>query len=198
MYSRNRLDSFGDAIFAVSMTLLALDVRLPDDFQAADSAAMLQGILALAPKFLPYALSFYVLGVRWLALLRLRGGADDYGPQFARFWLLFLFLVTCVPFTTMVLGRYASLAPAIWLYAGNTALLGLLSFALMRYTPGLTDAGVRRDRAITQGILVVSALAAIGWSFVSPHQALWAFALNLLSPALIRWSPRRGAATQER
>ena len=198
MYSRNRLDSFGDAIFAVSMTLLALDVRLPDDFQAADSDAMLKGILALGPKFLPYALSFYVLGVRWLALLRLRGGADDYGPQFARYWLLFLFLVTCVPFTTMVLGRYASLAPAIWLYAGNTALIGALSFALMRHTPGLTDAGARRDREIAQGILVASALAAIAWSLVSPHQALWALALNLLSPALIRWRRRRGAASGAR
>jgi uncharacterized membrane protein len=198
LYPRQRLDAFGDAIFAVSMTLLALDVRLPDDLEPADSAALATAILALWPKFLPYALSFYVLGVRWLAMLRLRGGPEDYGPSYARYLLAFLFLVTCVPFTTTAVGQHASLAPAIWLYAGNTALIGLLSFALLRHTPGLTDKPARRDREVAQAMLVGSALIAIGWSFVDPRQALLALALNLLSPALIRLSRRAGAPRRAR
>ena len=62
MFSKSRLDTLSDGIFAVAMTLLVLDVRLPDDFHPKDSAELLQGLFDLWPKFLPYLLSFGVLG----------------------------------------------------------------------------------------------------------------------------------------
>jgi hypothetical protein len=43
-----------DGIFGVAMTLLILDVRLPDDFRPRDGAELLQGLVELWPKFLPY------------------------------------------------------------------------------------------------------------------------------------------------
>jgi uncharacterized membrane protein len=192
LYSRARIEAFTDAIFGVSMTLLVLDVRLPEDFRPGDSAEMIQGIVALWPKFFPYALSFLVLGLRWLSFVRLSPTEESYGPQYTKYWLIFLFLVTCVPFTTIAVGRYASLAPAIWLYAGNTALIGLASLALLHHTPGMDQKNADwRGRRISLVILVCSALIATGWSFISPHQALWAFALNVFSPLLARL---RGAA----
>jgi uncharacterized membrane protein len=42
MFSKARLDTFSDGIFGVSMTLLILDVRLPNDFNPCDSADFLQ------------------------------------------------------------------------------------------------------------------------------------------------------------
>ena len=48
------------------MTLLVLDVRLPEDFAPRDANDLLKGLLGLAPKFLPYVLSFAVLGLRAL------------------------------------------------------------------------------------------------------------------------------------
>ena len=62
MFSKARLDTLSDGIFGVAMTLLILDVRLPDDFHPKDSAELLQGLFDLWPKFLPYLLSFGVLG----------------------------------------------------------------------------------------------------------------------------------------
>ena len=40
MFSQARLDTLGDGIFAVAMTLLILDVRLPDDFHPGDGAGL--------------------------------------------------------------------------------------------------------------------------------------------------------------
>jgi hypothetical protein len=60
MFSKARLDTLSDGIFGVAMTLLILDVRLPDDFHPADGAELLQGLGGLWPKFLPYVLSFGV------------------------------------------------------------------------------------------------------------------------------------------
>ena len=50
--------------------------------------------------------------------------------QFARWTLLHLFLITCLPFSTMLIGRYDDLAPAVWIYAANMALGALVSIRL--------------------------------------------------------------------
>ena len=65
MHSRGRLDALGDGIFGVAMTLLVLDLRLPEDFHPQTSSELVHGLAELSPKFFPYALSFYVLGLRW-------------------------------------------------------------------------------------------------------------------------------------
>jgi uncharacterized membrane protein len=75
MYPKARLDALSDGIFAVAMTLLVLDVRLPEDFHPRDAAELLAGLGSLWPKILPYVLSFGVLGLRWLANLELRTSA---------------------------------------------------------------------------------------------------------------------------
>ena len=72
MYPKARLDAPHDGIFSVAMTLLVLDVRLPADFHPADGGELVQGLLKLWPKFLPYLLSFTVLGLRWIASIQIR------------------------------------------------------------------------------------------------------------------------------
>ena len=75
MYPRARFDVLTDGIFAVAMTLLVLDLHFPEDFHPADARELLRGIYELWPKFLPYVLSFLVLGLRWLYGVRVRSGA---------------------------------------------------------------------------------------------------------------------------
>ena len=108
------------------MTLLVLDIRLPDDFRAASSAELMSGLVGLSPRFIPYVLSFFVLGMRWMyEAEERRHGKEDrlYSRSYAQGWLLLLFLVTCTPFTTIVLGRFVDVPAAIWLYVGNIASL---------------------------------------------------------------------------
>jgi uncharacterized membrane protein len=54
MFPKARLDALSDGIFGVAMTLLILDVRLPDDFQPKDAGQLLRGLAGLWPKFPPY------------------------------------------------------------------------------------------------------------------------------------------------
>src|ERR1019366_10372632 len=111
-----------DGIFGVAMTLLILDVRLPDDFHPKDGGELVQGLTGLWPKFLPYLLSFGVLGLRWLANIEVRTRAEFVNREYVNWWLLYHLLITCVPFTTIVVGRFAHLAPAIWLLCRPYAL----------------------------------------------------------------------------
>jgi uncharacterized membrane protein len=168
------------------MTLLVLDVRLPDAFKAHDTHDLVRGLLDLEPKFLPYALSFAVLGLRWLSNIRLRSHDETCSQKYAEWWLAYHLLITCVPLATIVVGRFPDLAPSIWLYAGNTILISAVSFRLLALTPSFERADHLRDRRIALGILIVSSALAIMWSFMSPRQALWALALNLGMPLFSR------------
>jgi uncharacterized membrane protein len=186
MFSRTRLDTLSDGVFSVAMTLLVLDVRLPEDFHPRDGGELAEALIGLWPKFLPYVLSFGVLGLRWLADLELRSRAEYVDRNYVNWWLLYLLLITCVPFSTSVVGRYASLAPAIWLYAGHTLLISLIGLRMVFATPHLEPGEHLRMRQISAFLLIAASVLAILVSFFSPHLALWAFALPLLVPPLMR------------
>jgi uncharacterized membrane protein len=186
MYPRVRLDALSDAVFGVAMTLLVLDVRLPDEFHPQDANELLRGLQGLIPKFLPYVLSFAVLGLRWLSNIQVRSNVEAFGREYVKWWLLYLLLITCVPLSTIIVGRFSNLAPSIWLYAGNTILISAVAFRLMALTPGI-ELGDLRDRQASLILLIASSVLAVGWSFVNASQALWAFALNLAAPAITRW-----------
>jgi uncharacterized membrane protein len=187
MYPRARLDALSDAIFGVAMTLLVLDVRLPEEFDPHDANELLHGLLGLMPKFLPYVLSFAVLGLRWLSNIEMRSHGEEYGREYVNWWLLYLLLITCVPFTSIIVGRFASLAPSIWLYAGNTILISAVAFRLMALTPEIESDDQLRDRRTSLIVLILSSALAIGLSFVSPRQALLAYVFNFAAPAITWW-----------
>ena len=94
MYPKARLDALTDGLFGVAMTILVLDVRLPDDFHPRDHGALFRALIALWPKFFPYALSFFVLGIRWLSSVQVKIKSELVSAEYARWWLLYLFLIT--------------------------------------------------------------------------------------------------------
>jgi TMEM175 potassium channel family protein len=190
MFSKARLDALSDGIFGVAMTLLVLDVRLPDDFHPRDGGELVEGLVNLWPKFLPYVLSFGVLGLRWLANVQIRTRAEYVNREYVNWWLLYLMLITCVPFSTIVVGRFAHLAPAIWLYAGHTLLIALVGMRMVAITPHLEQGDHLRHRQLSAMLLVVSSLLAIVLSFVDSRVALWALALNFAQAIVVRWRPR--------
>jgi uncharacterized membrane protein len=188
MFSKARLDTLSDGIFGVAMTLLILDVRLPDDFHPRDSGELLQGLAGLWPKFLPYVLSFGVLGLRWLSNVELRSRAEFVSREYANWWLFYLLLITCVPFTTIVVGRFAHLAPAMWLYAGHTLLIAVVGLRLVSITPHLEQGDHLRHRQLSAMLLIGTSLLAMALSFVNSRLALWSLALNFAAPLIRKWS----------
>jgi uncharacterized membrane protein len=194
MYPKLRIDALTDGIFAVAMTILVLDLRLPEEFHPVDDGAMARALLGLWPKFFPYALSFYVLGSIWLAATRLRTRAEFVDKAYVSWWLLQLLLATCLPFSSSVIGRFASHAPSIWLYSANLAALAAVGLRLVTLTPGLEDDAHTLDRKVSSVILMGTSLLCVGLSLINPAQALWIYALNVgASPIARRLAARRVA-----
>src|SRR3954471_14948645 len=110
-----RLDALTDGVFAVAMTLLVIDLKLPEHFHPKTVEEFLHGLAELHTQFLVYVISFMVLGLRWMSLAKLSRQHETVEDRYVQWSLAHLLLVTCVPFVTMVVGRYGALAPAIWL-----------------------------------------------------------------------------------
>jgi uncharacterized membrane protein len=196
MYPKARIEALTDGIFAVAMTILILDVRLPDDFHAADSNALLHAIAGLWPKFFPYLISFFVLGSNWLANIQLRSGEEFVSRTYAVRWLLYMFLATCLPFSTTVLGRFANLAPAVWLYAINLVALSAASYRLNTLMPDLAGHERMVDRQVSLILLIATSVLSIGLSFIAPGEAMWVYLLNIAAPHLARWQRGRRASAE--
>ena len=97
MFSKARLDTLSEGIFGVAMTLLVLDLRLPDNFHPHDGGELLQGLAGLWRKFVPFVLSFGALGLRWLANVEIRSRAEYVNREYVNWWMLYLLLIICVP-----------------------------------------------------------------------------------------------------
>ena len=124
--SIERLTALSDGLFAVAMTLLVLDLRVPVSTAGTvySDSGLWGALLRLGPSFAAYLLSFTMLGTFWLAqhtLLNILGGCDR-----TLTWinLGFLFVVSLLPFSAALLAHYLHLRLAVGVYWLNILLLG--------------------------------------------------------------------------
>jgi uncharacterized membrane protein len=134
-----RLVLFSDAVIAITITLMVLEIRLPEGFGEFSDAELWSALLGLWPRFLAYVISFAVIAVFWMNHRAKfdRIGKSDRGIT----WLNFLFLMTIglPPFTTSIIAEnpgtvgtsiYAAVIvlsgaalSLIWLYAWQRGMI---------------------------------------------------------------------------
>ena len=88
-----RLNAFTDGIIVVSMTLLVLDIRLPEHLSNHDGAELVHALVELWPKFFGYALSFLVIAQYWLGYTEEFGDMEAADSTFARLNILLLLFI---------------------------------------------------------------------------------------------------------
>ncbi|HYV08744.1 MAG TPA: TMEM175 family protein [Thermoplasmata archaeon] len=170
-----RLLTLADGIFAIAMTLLVLDLRLPDGSNA-DLATQLAG---LRSAFLTFVISFVVLGVFWFAHHQTFHFLVRVNRTLVWLSIGFFLGVALIPFVASVLGAHPDDPIAFTLYGGAIGLLTVLGYVTWWYMTG--DRGLVVDgmdpnlvRKVQHWIAVgpVIALVAIALAFVSPLASL--------------------------
>src|ERR671933_1013901 len=133
--SKNRIEALTDGVFAVVMTLLVLDISVPQmssDHIAAGGAAigpeLLKRLLDLWPKILSFGISFIILAIYWMAHHRQFHYIKH--SDRALIWINIAFLMaTCLlPFSTSLLGEYREQEIAILVYGGNSIIIASLLY----------------------------------------------------------------------
>jgi uncharacterized membrane protein len=208
--SLERLTALSDGLFAVAMTLLVMDLRVP--VSAAGSAYTEHGLwdvlLKLGPSFAAYLLSFTMLGTFWLAQHTLLGILGRCDRTLTWISLGFLFVVSLLPFSAALLAHFVRLRLAVGAYWLNILLLGVALEWAARYgrkvlVPG--DARQSRSRLaifrrrilLAQTLYALAALTCV----VSTQASVIALAVVqlyfIISPRLPRSRRKRPDDSQD-
>jgi uncharacterized membrane protein len=193
----DRIVFFSDAVFAIAITILVLDIRVPDIPPDLVSRELPSRILDLGPKFLSYVISFLVLAIYWQAHHRVFKPIRGYDRTLV--WLNFLFLmsVAFLPFPTSLLGKFSEEQISVVIYAANAALASIFLGSIFWYaTAGhrlvaadLDDEAIRHQRVRGLVVPIVFVLS-IGISFFSPMAAMYSWLLLFAVDPILRraWS----------
>ena len=130
-FRTNRLEAFSDGVFAIVITLLVLELRVPEVHGWPVSQELLGGLKNLLPKFLRFAVSFIYITIYWInhhQLFHLLQKTDR-----GLFWLnsFFLMCLAFIPFPTALIGSYPSETVAVVFY-GVAMMVTAISFVLMK------------------------------------------------------------------
>jgi uncharacterized membrane protein len=126
----NRLNNLSDGVFAIALTLLAFDLRLPEGVSIGDLPNQL---LELAPKFGVYLISFVVIGGAWGAHQRMLKQIKRGDGLLVWFNLFCLLFVGLSPASAALLGRYPNAFLAITCFALDVALIQFTTLWLWQH-----------------------------------------------------------------
>jgi TMEM175 potassium channel family protein len=127
--SPERLVFFSDAVFAIAMTLLVVELKIPE----VENAQLGSALAGLGPEYLSFVLSFTVIGAVWMSHHRKFRAIVGYTQTLVRLNLVMLLAVASLPFSTAVLGRYGDSAVSVYIYATTISVIGLLMTTMWWY-----------------------------------------------------------------
>lgn len=123
--SLSRFEAFSDGVFAIAITLLAIDIKVPDLAQVTPSAAVAE-IIHIWPYFLSYITSFLVIGVVWLNHHTLFHFLKRIDRTTLTINLFLLMCVAFIPYSTKLIGEYGTLQPVAMFYGLSLTLTGVV------------------------------------------------------------------------
>jgi uncharacterized membrane protein len=172
-----RLAALSDGIFAVAMTLLVLDLRLPTSEVVHGEQDLWHALAALAPQIVMYMVSFLTLGIFWVGQQTQLNYLARSNRSLAWIHLVFLFAVTIMPFSTKLLAEFPTYRIALLSYWANLLLLGItlyFSWVCAEETGVVKDeipkdvpAAIKRRIVIGQGLYALGALLCVVNTYLS-------------------------------
>ncbi len=162
-FATNRIEALTDGVFAIVMTLLVLELRIPEIAGSVELAELPQELLELWPKFLSYIVSFVVLSIMWISHHRTFHYIKRADNKLLWVNLAFLMVVALVPFSTSLIGNYPTAQFPFVVYGIHLFLIFLMRFTLWSYATGKCRL-VLRD--INPHLLTTCKLITIGGSFI--------------------------------
>lgn len=149
----SRLEGLTDGIFAIAMTIMILNLHVPDQASVNDVDPLVNANL-IATLFI-YAGSFIILGTHWIAMNFQLGLLDHLNRPYLWANMFYLMVVCVIPFSANFLGKFPYNAHSIEFYAANLLCGSLGQYVVMqaahyfklnkdRYTPAIRRATLQR------------------------------------------------------
>ncbi len=184
-FQLERMILFSDAVFAIAITLLVIEIKVPEIPKSeVTDGKLLNALGELIPKFFGFCISFMFIGIYWAVHHRMFGFVINYTPKLLRLNLLFLFAVVLMPFSTAFYSEFVLrhvITPVIF-YTGNIIILGLFNLLMWRHIGNPKN---QLSEGLSRGDAKYYSFRAI---IVPVMFTLFAF-VYLLNPIVASWLP---------
>ena len=124
-----RVEAFSDGVFAIVITLLILDIRLPE----VHYSGLLRALIHILPRIFAYVMSFITIGLYWVSHHNSSQPIRKTDRAFLWLNILLLLFVSFLPFPTSLLGRYPFRALPIMIYGANLLTCNMIGFLMLLY-----------------------------------------------------------------
>jgi uncharacterized membrane protein len=195
-FQLERMILFSDAVFAIAITLLVIEIKIPEFHKESGEVltenALLHKLAELIPKFVGFLISFLLIGQYWVVHHRMFSYVTGFTDRLIWLNIFFLLAVALMPFSTGFYSEYVMhkvISPVIF-YTANVALLGIINFLMWRYisnpknnlTENLSQPMARffSARALTVPIIFIV------FSFVYLYNPAIAFWIPPLIPLILK------------
>jgi uncharacterized membrane protein len=132
----DRVVQFSDGVFTVALTLLVVDLAVPDLAAGSTEADLQRALQGQFPSVQAFLLTFWVVAMYWLTHHRHFRLIHRYDSRLLVLNLVLLMTIVFIPWPTAVLGHYGSYVTAWVLYAVAMAAIGFAAAALWWYGSG--------------------------------------------------------------
>lgn len=200
-----RLLTFTDGVFAIIVTILVLELKVPD---LTSGQSLNEALVEIRPTFVSFIISFLLVGMYWVGHRSSFTQVRYIDRNTIWLNLIFLLPVALVPFASAVLGEYESEPTALHLYGLVLITATLLRLSLDAYIyrhPGLlwqqSSKRVRRVARIATGAPLVAYVIAMAVAILAPWLSLLLyFSIPLLYFILVTFlkaDPRTTVAAED-
>jgi uncharacterized membrane protein len=193
-----RIVFFSDAVFAIAITLLVLNIEVPDIPQGLVAQELPGQLLGLWPKYLSYVISFLVILTFWMAHHSIFSHLRSYDRSLMWLNSLFLMCVAFLPFPSALLGEYGDQQLVVVIYAASLGITRLLLSAVWWYAydkPYLVrldiDQGTIRAFHLRALYIPLVFLLSIAISFYSISAAIYSWVLLVIGDSIVLYILRR-------
>lgn len=194
-FDAGRISAISDGVFAIAMTLLVLDLKLPDLEIGMSREEFATVTLRQAPRFVSWLLSFAILARLWMMQYGLLVEGDTRSRGFVGWTFVFLGAVSFTPFPTSLLSEHHDQALSTIVFSATLAvaaiaLLGMASIERQRREASAAERTAGRGSALilAASFLVTAALAS-GLALLRPVLGVWIWAAF---PIVVTVLARRG------
>ena len=138
-FQLERFILFSDAVFAIAITLLVIEIKIPEVHGKLSDALLLQSLKHLIPKFMGFFITFMLIGMYWTVHHRMFGFVINYNRKLLWINLFFLFFIILMPFSNGFYSEYANatflqqLKVPLTFYVLNFCAAGFMNFFLWMY-----------------------------------------------------------------
>ena len=166
----DRLVFFSDAVFAIAVTLLVLDIHVPHLPQVVSIEDSWNAFAALTPSFFAFVLSFLVIGRFWMGHHTRFRSLRHFDQRLMWPNMIYLLAIAFMPFATAFLGQNLGHFVPELVYNLSMLALAVVAFWLASVVRKVGGDG---DRGYDGIDLILAALVCVGLSFVVPVLSQW-------------------------